>query len=69
MFRAALSLLVSSLLFMALGAAIVVAANFYAPRLLANVLPESLRPAPAKTAEMTPPKIVDGLTDIRGALE
>ncbi len=69
MLRAAGSLLVRSALWMTLSALIVVAALRFGPTLLAQALPEDIRPKPADVATMTPQRILDGLKDIRGALD
>ena len=57
-------------LWMAIGAFMVVGAQFYGPTLVAGVLPEALRPAgQTEPTHMTPSAIMDALDDIRGALE
>jgi hypothetical protein len=69
MSRAALSVVSRTLLWMATGALIVIAAQRFGATLFAQALPDGLRPAVSETAEMTPEKIMDALKDIRGALE
>lgn len=67
--RAALSLVSRTLLWMATGALIVIAAQRFGAELFAQALPEELRPAVSEAAETTPGRIMDALKDIRGALE
>jgi hypothetical protein len=68
MLRAALSLLSRSLLWMTLSAVIVLCAMRYGPTLLAQTLPEAIRPAPSEVAKLTPQRLLDALKEIRGAL-
>ena len=69
MLRAVLSLLYRSILFMLLGAMIVVVSLRYGPTLLANTLPADMRPDPATLSEMTPDKVIRDMHNIRGALD
>ena len=54
MLRAAVSLLSRSLMWMTLSAVIVLFALRYGPTLVAQTLPEAIRPAPNDIAKITP---------------
>ncbi len=69
LFRTAVALLSRAFLWMTLSAVIVLGAMRYGPTLLLPVLPAEIRPSPSDTAKMSPQKIIDGLKQIRGALE
>ena len=70
MLRDLASRLSRALLWMSVGAVIVVGAQLYGPTLVAGVLPDALRPAGhSEPPRMNPAAIMDALDEIRGALE
>jgi hypothetical protein len=67
--RTILSLLYRSMLFVLIGATMVVFAQLYGPTLFAGMLPKDMRARQDHVAQMSPQKIIEALEDIRGALE
>jgi hypothetical protein len=68
-FRTAVALLSRAFLWMTFSAVLMLGALKYGPTLFAGVLPEGMRPEKSQVTGMDPQKVLDGLGQIRGALD